>query len=68
MHQSLKKAAEKQKKTNRPVSLLPVSGMILEKAIKDQVEDFFESNNLLGKYQFGFKKKEKHSVRIASII
>ena len=53
-----KKGSRKAKENYRPVSLLPVSGMILEKAVKDQVEDFFESNNLLGKYQFGFRKKK----------
>ena len=40
------------------MSLLPVSGMVLEKIVKDQVEDFFESNNLLGTYQFGFRKQK----------
>ena len=30
--------------------------MILEKIVADQIERFFESNNLLGTFQFGFRK------------
>ena len=30
--------------------------MILEKIIADQIEEHFENNNLLGSYQFGFRK------------
>ena len=41
----------------RPVSLLSVSGMILEKVVADQIEDFFETNELFGSYQFGFRQK-----------
>ena len=32
--------------------------MILEKIIADQIEEHFESNNLLGSYQFGFRRKK----------
>merc|ERR1711884_464458 len=32
--------------------------MVLEKVIANQIEEFFESNNLLGSYQFGFRKKK----------
>ena len=40
----------------RPVSMLAVFGMILEKVVALQIEEFFESNGLLGKFQFGFRK------------
>ena len=30
--------------------------MILERVIAIQIEDYFESNNLLGAFQFGFRK------------
>ena len=34
----------------RPVALLSVAGMILEKVVALQIEDYFERNNLLGKF------------------
>ena len=40
----------------RPVSLLCVSGMVLERVCCMQMEEFFESNNLLQDYQFGFRQ------------
>ena len=40
----------------RPVSLLPVSGMILERIVAQQIEHHFESNGLLGSFQYGFRK------------
>ena len=43
-------------KNFRPVSLLPVSGMILEKIVAIQIEDFFEKNGFFGSFQFGFRK------------
>ena len=52
-----KKGNKKFMKNYRPVSLLPVSGMILEKIVALQIEDFFEENKLLGSFQFGFRKK-----------
>ena len=36
--------------------LLAVAGMILEKVVALQIEENFEENNLLGKFQFGFRK------------
>ena len=42
----------------RPVALLSVAGMILEKVVALQIEDYFERNNLLGKFQFGFRKNK----------
>ena len=53
-----KKGNRKELKNYRPVSLLSVSGMILEKIVADQVEEFFESNNLFGSYQCGFRKRK----------
>ena len=43
-------------KNYRPVSLLCVAGMVLERVIAIQIEEYFESNNLLGAFQFGFRK------------
>ena len=42
----------------RPVSLLAVAGMILEKVVALQIEEYFEKNNLLGKFQFGFRRNK----------
>ena len=41
----------------RPVSLLPVTGKILEKIIHSHLSEFFEKNNLLCDFQGGFRKK-----------
>ena len=51
-----KKGNRKTTKNYRPVSLLSVAGMVLEKIIAIQIEDFFEKNNLFGSFQFGFRK------------
>ena len=62
----LHKKGDRNKKENyRPVSLLPVSGMILEKVVAVQVERFFEQNSLLGSFQFGFRK---HRSTISELI
>ena len=42
-----KKGDKKTLKNYRPVSLLAVAGMILEKVVALQIEEFFESNDLL---------------------
>ena len=41
-----KKGDKKVLKNYRPVSLLSVSGMVLEKVVANQIEEFFEENNL----------------------
>ena len=56
-----KKGNRKTTKNYRPVALLSVAGMILEKIIAMQIEEFFESNNLFGSFQFGFRK-DKNTV------
>ena len=52
-------------KNYRPVSLLPVAGMILEKVVALQIEEYFETNNLLGSFQFGFRR---HKNTISELI
>ena len=51
-----KKGNRKTTKNYRPVSQLSVAGMILEKIIAMQIEEYFEKNNLFGSFQFGFRK------------
>ena len=41
----------------RPISILPVSSKIIEKAVHRQVMGFLEVNKLLSKFQFGFRPK-----------
>ena len=42
----------------RPVALLCVSGMILERVVGLQLEKHFEQNNLFGKFQYGFRSNK----------
>ena len=40
------------------MALLCVAAMVLEKIVADQIEKYFESNKLLGEFQFGFRKNK----------
>ena len=53
-----KKGDKKLLKNYRPVSLLCTPGMILERVVAIQIEEYFESNKLLGSFQFGFRKNK----------
>ena len=53
-----KKGDKKILKNYRPVSLLAVAGMILEKVVALQIEEFFENNGLLGSFQFAFRRNK----------
>ena len=53
-----KKNDRKVLKNYRPVALLSVAGMVLEKIVALQIEKFFEENNLFGSFQFGFRKNK----------
>ena len=53
-----KKGDKKVLKNYRPVFLLSVDGMVLEKVVAMQIEDFFEENKLFGSFQFGFRKNK----------
>ena len=39
-----------------PISLLPSISKIFEKVIFKQLADYLEENNLMYKYQYGFRK------------
>ena len=43
-------------KNYRPIALLSVTGMVLEKIIALQIEEYFEKNKLFGSFQFGFRR------------
>ena len=50
------KKGDRQLKTNyRPISLLPICGKILEKIVFDHFYSFLNINNLISKYQSGFR-------------
>ena len=40
----------------RPISILPLIGKCIEYIVNRQLSDYMESNNLLTKHQFGFRK------------
>ena len=49
----------------RPISLLPSISKIFEKAILEQLATYLDSNNLIHKHQYGFRKN--HSTEYASL-
>ena len=51
----LKKGVSTLKANYRPVALLCVCGMILERVVGIQVEKYFEDNGFFGSFQFGFR-------------
>ena len=51
----------------RPISLLPICGKILEKIVFDQVYAFLNVNNLLSKYQLGFRPVDSTVYQLLSI-
>ena len=53
-----KKGDRKLLKNYRPVSLISVRGMVLERCVGIQMEDHFEENQLLQDFQFGFRRNK----------
>ena len=51
----------------RPISLLPICGKILEKIIFDQVYAFLNENDLISKYQSGFRPGDSTIYQLLSI-
>ena len=50
-----KKNNKQELKNYRPISLLPVSGKILERLLYNSMFNFFTDNNLISQNQSGFK-------------
>ena len=56
------KAGDEQLVQNyRPISVLPFMSKIYEKIVANYLIDYLDSNNLLYKYQFGFRKSHSTS-------
>ena len=51
-----KKEAKTKPKNYRPISLLPLLSKITERIIHNQTQEFLDKNNILYKYQSGFRK------------
>ena len=51
-----KKGTKTDPKNFRPISLLPIVSKIFEKVILDQTVEYLTNNNILHKYQSGFRK------------
>ena len=51
-----KKEAKTKPKNYRPISLLPLLFKIIERIIHNQTQEFLDKNNILYKYQSGFRK------------
>ena len=49
----------------RPISLLPFISKIFEKIILEQITTYLDSNNLIHKHQYGFRKN--HSTEYAAL-
>ena len=61
------KGSDNEMKQYRPVSLLAVPGMILERAVGIQIEAYFEYRTLLKEYQFGFRKNRSTITAVATM-
>ena len=52
----------------RPISLLSIFNKLLEKIVYKRVYNFFEKNNILHKFQFGFRKNHSTSLALLDVI
>ena len=63
------KAGERNMFTNyRPISLLPVFSKILEKIIYSVLNSFLVENEILSRYQFGFRKQHSTYMPVSLLI
>ena len=62
-----KKGDKNELKNYRPVALLSVPGMVLERVVAIQVEEYFEKNKLLGTFQFGFRRSKNTTTELLTL-
>ena len=51
-----KKGSKPAPKNYRPISLLPLVSKMIKKVIHDQTQSFLDKNNIVYRYQSGFRK------------
>lgn len=51
----------------RPICILPSLSKVLEKLIKNQITDFLDDNELLNRYQSGFRKKHNTGTALLKV-
>jgi len=52
----------------RPISVLPVIAKVFEKLVNGRLMDYLESNNILYKHQYGFRKKYSTKLSLINLI
>ena len=62
-----KKKDRKSVENYRPVALLCTSGMVLERMLGIQLERHFEDNNLLGNFQYGFRRNRSTILELITL-
>ena len=63
-----KKGPKTDLKNFRPVSLLCVSGMILEAVVKDQLQNYLEQTGKLGNFQFGYRRNRSTATAVNTMV
>ncbi|KAI5639343.1 reverse transcriptase (RNA-dependent DNA polymerase) domain-containing protein [Phthorimaea operculella] len=49
----------------RPITMLPIVDKIVEKFVCNQIQDFYQKNNVLSQNQFGFQPKKSTSMLLS---
>ena len=62
-----KKGNKKQFCNYRPISILPIFSKVFEKIVYQQLDHFFNSNNIINANQFGFRNKKSTSAAIIKL-
>ncbi|KAG8236735.1 hypothetical protein J437_LFUL014232, partial [Ladona fulva] len=65
---NLKKGDPKDPDNNRPISVVPILGKILETIMKIQINDHFEKNSLFSTVQYGFQPNTSTEIATEGII
>lgn len=52
----------------RPISLLPLMGKVLEKLLKNQIDDYLVANSILNESQFGFRRGKSTASAINELV